>query len=65
MNICPHTGKVMYSQRDAGDVLRLAKMSRSNKIPRRAYRCKWCRCWHVTHLVVPPSKELRRLMEEE
>ena len=49
---CPETGKICYSQKAAGDIIRNAKTARGIKakqIPQRSYRCQFCGSWHVTH----------------
>ncbi len=51
--ICSEVNKVCYSQRRAGEVLRLAKIRKNHhvkkNIPLRSYKCKYCGCWHLTH----------------
>jgi hypothetical protein len=54
-NICEPTGKICYSQREAGIMLNSLKNSRHrwnnrNKIiPLRSYRCEYCNTFHLTH----------------
>lgn len=48
--ICPATGKQMYSRKDAGDTVRSAKKNGRNKrVPMRVYYCKACGAYHLTH----------------
>ena len=51
--ICPATGKVCYSQKEAGNVIRRLKRHRvghKNKtIPMRHYYCQECGTYHLTH----------------
>ena len=45
-------GKIRYSQREAGEVLhsitRRQHKNHSKKIPKRAYFCRKCGCYHLT-----------------
>lgn len=60
---CNHTGKVCYTEQDCGMILnKLKKRSYGNskgqkfyksckkkgKIPKRKYKCEYCRYWHLT-----------------
>lgn len=48
--ICPVTNKIKYSQKDAGDIVRNAKSSsRKKRVPLRAYYCRSCGAYHLTH----------------
>ncbi len=60
---CTYTGKICYTQREAGMVINDCKRHRifgrhsvkvgygnSKSIPRRKYYCKYCGYYHVTHL---------------
>lgn len=48
---CKVTGKRKYSEKMAGETIRLAKKNKnhSKKIPLRKYFCKYCNAWHTTH----------------
>ena len=50
---CNVTGKVCYSQKEAGNVIRRLKRHRigitNKKIPMRTYYCKYCGTYHLTH----------------
>lgn len=61
--VCEYTGKICYTQREAGAVINncrkhfyvgnhrwiKSKYSNSKYIPRRKYFCKECGYFHVTH----------------
>lgn len=50
---CSTTNKVCYSQKEASEVITQIKNSRNHarkrSIPKRAYFCKFCHFWHLTH----------------
>lgn len=54
---CSRTGKVCYTERDAGEMLNRTRDKRyikrkhlnSKNAPRRKYRCEFCGWWHLTH----------------
>lgn len=52
-NICKKTGKICYSSKEAGNVIRRLKFSKggvkNKKIPKRQYYCCWCGTYHLTH----------------
>lgn len=52
--ICKESGKICYSQREAGYILSKAKrkkyMGKNNNIPKRTYICEHCGYYHLTHL---------------
>lgn len=47
-NLCDVTGKICYSQKDAGSIINGARHNRKNK-PKRMYLCKHCNSYHLTH----------------
>lgn len=60
---CSATGKVCYSEREAGSIINDCKRhyhtahmishkknSCRNSIPKRKYYCKECGCFHLTHI---------------
>ena len=61
--ICEQSGKVCYSQKDAGDLIRHFKNTRRRKrsdtgkhIPQRSYKCEFCGAYHLTHYKQYTSK---------
>lgn len=56
MTICEQTGKICYSEKEAGSAVNCSKKHRyrkSNhmkKIIRRKYRCGFCNTWHLTSM---------------
>ena len=51
---CKYSGKKCYTQKEAGDIIRDFKRHDRNKrfmehIPQRAYFCKECKAFHLTH----------------
>lgn len=47
---CSVTGKWMLSERDAGNIVRLAKRANRGKmIPKGIYVCPFCGTFHTTH----------------
>lgn len=61
-NICKFSGKIMYSRRDAGNVINgfgalhncgkrksLSHLYRGDNKPNRMYFCEKCGAYHVTH----------------
>lgn len=50
MEICERTGKVCYSQKEAGKQVHGAMRHSSKKqVPLRSYMCKYCGTYHLTH----------------
>ena len=51
--MCPVTGKVSYSQKEAGcvinDVKKFKNHNRGKNITQRCYKCQFCGYWHLTH----------------
>lgn len=43
--VCPQSGKMCLSRRDAGEILH-ARIGK--RPPRRAYLCPYCGAWHLT-----------------
>lgn len=52
-HICPASGKICYSRVEAGIVMRTCSKRNGRRfrkqIPRRAYFCPDCGCYHLTH----------------
>lgn len=53
-NYCEETGKRCYSQKEAGNIIRLCHTTRrkrnyGKKVPARSYFCQFCKTYHVTH----------------
>lgn len=50
---CNTTGKVCYSQKEAGIILndfkRFRNRNKRKSIPQRYYKCQFCGYWHLTH----------------
>ena len=53
--VCKYTGKKCYSQREAGETIRMFKNNRlkwnnrGENIPLRSYFCRYCHTYHLTH----------------
>lgn len=71
MNTCSSTGKVCYSERDAGALINKYKKHKgrfaSKKRPVRKYRCNMCNCWHVTSMafITDDVKEFYKKQKKE
>lgn len=53
MSICEETGKICYSEKEAGNLIRYFKTHKKNaekEIPKRSYFCRSCGTFHLTHL---------------
>lgn len=63
-NVCPVSGKVCYSRRDANMMISAWKgkrlRRRGKEIPKRAYFCRECGAYHLTHW-----KKFRRSVKEK
>lgn len=50
---CEVTHKICYSQKEANNIIASVKhwkrCRKPKQIPKRAYRCKYCGCYHLTH----------------
>lgn len=47
--ICEETGKICYSEREAGAIVNGAKKYGNRKrMPLRKYYCNFCGCYHTT-----------------
>ncbi len=62
---CKSTGKICYTEREAGNALNGAKKGgHANEIPKRKYYCSKCGCYHLTHYSFyksdKPQREFRR-----
>lgn len=76
--ICESTGKVCYTEREAGTVINSSRKhiyignnhtiksgrANSKNIPRRKYFCEECRHYHVTHLALYDIDSQNRAWEE-
>ncbi len=66
-NECEITGKICYSKREAGEIknqrerhLNGDNLGRNKTLPRRSYYCKYCGCFHLTHVPFFRKNETRR-----
>ena len=56
MTICEKTGKICYSEKEAGRAINHSKKHRyrkshyKKKIVKRKYRCEFCNTWHLTSM---------------
>lgn len=64
--ICPKSGKVMLTQREAGSQLNSLKghrtsshIGRGTNKPKRSYFCDFCGAYHVTHLAQAKHKGMK------
>jgi len=71
-NICPVSGKICLSAREAGEVINNAKhhhehrtYSNSTGIPKRKYYCRDCGTYHVTHFNKQKNEKARRTLENK
>lgn len=66
MNVCEETGKVIYDRHSEAERTLSIISSRLNGRSGKAYRCKFCRGWHLTRAGRPtPAQRARRRAEEE
>ena len=63
---CESTGKICYTEREAGIALNEAKKhhysddNTSKEIPKRKYYCEKCGCYHLTHQTFYKSNKPQR-----
>lgn len=62
--ICGMTGKWMLSERDAGNIVRVAKRINSGgEIPKGRYFCSFCRTYHTTHFALSNEQKQRKAVK--
>lgn len=67
---CESTGKICYTEREAGEAINSARKRHYNgrgakRIPMREYFCDKCGCYHLTHIASCKTSRAKQNFEQK